>query len=309
MSFNYRPGIEVEQKPFIECSNMIEISAKELNFDEARKKLNEVIYTLTKLVDLFHSKNVLMQNWMKPSEVLLLKQCLHASSINKLMIPVPLFRGDNGEVLLVQDISSIYVLSRAQMECYLTLFYFVLSPTNNDEGNFKQMLYELSGLSNRQSYFCTMPESLAKKHTEANEINVLRHKISQNVWYQNLSQGDKKKVDKQYPAARLIGWERIIELTRFKENYLASTWKLYSNFAHSEFIGGIQFNGYLLDNKDLQEALYHTLEFTIMILCVTITEVLNLFPEIAKDYEQTVSMENRTYVYYWSLIGLKKDLQ
>ncbi|HVI43222.1 MAG TPA: hypothetical protein VM802_00065 [Chitinophaga sp.] len=249
-----------------------------------------------------------MQSWMKPAEALLLKLSLHSSSINKLMSPVPLFKDENGNILSIQDISSIYVLSRAQIECYLTLYYFILSPSNDDEGEFKHLLYQLSGLSNRQNYYCTMPESIAKKQQEASDIARLRQQISNNVWYQNLPSEDRRKVDKVNPPSRLLGWERIIESTRFKETHLAPSWKLYSNHAHSEFIGTIQFTGYLSDNTGLKKTLYHTLELTIMIMCVTITELLNLFPVIADAYEALVSIKDRTYVCYWTHVGLKEGL-
>ncbi|HEY9258423.1 hypothetical protein, partial [Chitinophaga sp.] len=160
----------------------------------------------------------------------------------------------------------------------------------------------------RQNYSSTLPENIAKKDAEAIEILSLRQKIANNEWYQNLIPEYKKKVDKNNPPARLVGWEDIIKSSRIKEQYFVSPWKWYSNYAHSEFIGTMQLGNYLLDGMEMKKIMYHNMEFNTMILCAAIIELLNLFPELIDSYEQSVSMKDRTYICYWSRGTLKKGL-
>ncbi len=308
MKFNSSPGTKIENGILAECDGRIEQNSRDINYNELGTTFNSVLFSLTNLINLIHEKEIPLENWMKPAEVLLLKLCLHSSSIKQSVSPVPIIKDKKQNIITVQDISSTYVLSRAQIECYLTLHYFIFSPESIAEGEFKQLLYKLSGLCNRQNYLCTLPESLDQKDEEANSIIVLRQAIENNSWYQNLSPDIQKKVKKANPPARLLGWEDVIKSCRINEKLLISPWKLYSNHAHSEFIGTLQLQDYLLDSKEARKTIYHTLEFNLMILCVTIIEVLNLFPSLISDYEASTKVKDRAYIHLWSKVAFNKQV-
>ncbi|SEW57467.1 hypothetical protein [Chitinophaga arvensicola] len=305
MSFNKFPAGVIDKKLMADCLKKEEKNYKDINFIELEKDYNDILFILTQLVNLIHEKQIPVKEWIKPSEILLLKLASHSGSVKQVATPVPIYRSGSN-LIAIRDVPSVYVLSRAQLECYLTLHYFIFSPQNDGEGKFKQLLYKLSGLSNRQSYLSTLPENLERKEEEARIIAELLLEIETNEYYQALSVDLQKKVKKRNPPARLIGWEDLIRSSRLKDEIFLSSWKLFSNHAHSEFIGTMQFQDYLVDSMATNKMVYHVLQLNLMILCVTIIELLNLFPELIPDYVSSVSIEVRTTVQFLSKFAFKE---
>lgn len=305
MSFNKFPAGVIDEEVVVTCLKKIEKDQEDTNFTELGKMYDDIVFTLTKLVNLIHERNIPVKEWIKPSEILLLKLSLHSSSVKQAASPVPIYK-DGSNLVAVRDIASVYVLSRAQLECYLTLHYFIFSPESDAEGMFKQLLYKLSGLCNRHNYLCTLPEHLEQKEAEARKIADLRQEIETNEWYQGLSRDLQKRVKRNNPPARLIGWEDVIKSCHIKDEIFLSSWKLYSNHAHSEFIGTMQLQDFLADSKTTSRMIYHALQANIMILGVTIIELLNLFPELIPDYISKATLDTRAYIQFWSKFAFKE---
>ena len=304
MSFNKFPAGIIDRESIAACEKKEEKNYKSNNFPELEKDYTDILFVLTHLVNLIHEKKILMKEWMKPSEILLLKLASHSGSVKQVATPVPIYKSGN-RLVAIRDVPSVFVLSRAQLECYLTLYYFIFSPTEDREGEFKQLLYKLSGLYNRQSYVSTLPENIEQKEDEARIIRELLSEIEATEYYQSLSIDTQKRIKNKKPA-RLIGWEELIKSSRLKNEIFLSSWKLFSNHAHSEFIGSMQLQDYLVDSEATNKMIYHVLQLNLMILCVTIIELLNLFPELIPDYISSVSNEVRTTVQFLSEYAFKE---
>ena len=75
--------------------------------------------------------------------------------------------------------SSLYLIYRAQIECYLMLHYINLSLSNDDEGEFRYSMYQISGLNERQNYIVSEPDFKQKQKSELeikNKIMIFENK-------------------------------------------------------------------------------------------------------------------------------------
>jgi hypothetical protein len=307
--FNYSPGFTPTKETLKMNLEKSETLSKKMDFIGLKNELNQVIFTLTYLVDLVHSLEIQSLYWMKPTESLLVKLAFHSSSINHLATNIPILRGVNGNTVSWVDISSLYVLARAQMECYLTFYDLIISPKSHEEGEFKFLLYKYSGIANRQGYYASTLENIAKKEEESQYLLSLKNQISTHPYYNSLSNDLQRQIKSRFPPARLQRWSELIKSSHLKDNYFLTTWKLYSNHAHSEYIGSIQLIDYFKNINETNRTVFNTLELTTMITSITIIELLNLYPQLISNYENEVNLESKSYINFWAKVGLKTDIQ
>jgi hypothetical protein len=308
MPYQYHPGFTPNENNITKVRALIENMSEKGDIVSLRQQFNKVIFTLADLVNDMHIKDVRFPAWQEPLEGLFTKMIFHSASINKISEDVAMFRRMDGTVIGFPAISDLFVLSRAQLECYLTIHYLILSPTGDEEGIFRYLLYQLSGLQNRQQYDVTLEESKQKLEKEAKQIAELRKQVEAHPVFQTLDGTTKGKIKGNVPPARLFGWAELITQSHLLERAFKSVWKLHSNHAHSEYIGGIQLSSYIKDVPALRKQIYLSVEAAIMVACVMISDLLNLFPVLITDYEKSASEDDRAYISEFAMAGLKWDL-
>jgi hypothetical protein len=308
MPYQYHPGFTPNENNITKVRALIENMSEKGDIVSLRQQFNKVIFTFADLVNDMHTKEVRYAAWQQPLEGLLTKLSFHSAAVNKMSEDVPMFRRKDGKITSFPALSDLFVLSRAQLECYLTIHYLILSPANDEEGIFRYLLYQLSGLQNRQQYDVTLEESKQKLEAEAKQVAELRKQVEAHPVFQTLDSTTKGKIKGNMPPARLFSWTQLITQSHLLERAFKSVWKLHSNHAHSEYIGGIQLASYFNDVDTLKKRIYHSVEAAIMLTSVAISDVLNLFPVLIDDYETTVSEDDRAYIAQFSMIGLKKGL-
>ena len=57
-----------------------------------------------------------------------------------------------------------------------------------------------------------------------------------------------------------MGWEELIEKSRLGKKTFPTAYKLYCNFAHSEFISANQFRGFVVNPSMLKSAVAHVIQ-------------------------------------------------
>ena len=310
MDFNYRPGSDFQQEKVEATFKRLMLLGEQKDLAAIRKELDNVIFILSKLVDLIHDKQIRFPIWMKHSEVLFVKFALHTSSLNQLGLPVPFSLREDHTTVNAFDRSSLYVVARAQLEAFLTFYYLILSPETNEQGEFSDMIYELSGLCNRHHMPATLNSSLEQKRKDAERIAELRQKIENHTYFTTIDGQLKQKIRGRKPPARLFnGWEDLIKESHLKDNIFVPRWKYYSGYAHSEYISSLQLPSSFSDPVYVVSDVCQTLEIAIMTICVTIIELLNLIPVLQKEYSVLWSEDQRITIYFYSKTALKPNIQ
>lgn len=211
------------------------------------------------------------------------------------------------------DFPSINIITRSIIEAYLTLEYLFYNDLSENEKEFRFYIWQISGYKARQNFFDkrekeTLKESINYKlNSELLEIQKLLEKIEKYEFYTNLNKHSLWKLDK-FGLPRLISWQKLLEQSTLRNSVFETSYKLYSNFAHSEFISLIQMNGKNTLNKDSIEnnnALIISLRVVKMINCISIISLKNKFDFASKVFEK-YDNEIKTMIQFWNEFAIEE---
>jgi hypothetical protein len=259
----------------------------------------EFVSTLIEFTDNLHTAKVKTEYWKQYFEIQLVKFSLHSSSLAYLLEGTPIRMRKN--LIKYPDLGSIYLLCRAQIENYLMFYYLNIQPQSFEEGEFKYLLYELSGLTRRQEFNVGTKEQNAKKEKERLEIEDIIVKIKNNKYFQKLPLDKQNYLISSRPS-RIMGWEKLIECSQLDTEFFLGVWKLYSNYSHSEMIGAIQIKGYVEKPEELDRTLSSTLNQANMLTCTAIKDLVTLF-KTSEIVFNTLPFDLKTKIDFWWRLG------
>lgn len=269
--------------------------------DDWKGRLNDLkkfISTLIDFTDNLNTAQIKTEYWKQYLEVQLLKFSLHSSSLAYLIEGTPISVPNKDKTVKYQDIGSIYLIGRALIENYLMFYYLNIQPKTFDEGEFRYLLYELGGLNQRQGYKLSIRVNDPKIIKEKKDIELIINKIKINKFFLSLPKQKQNQLLEDKPA-KMIGWEKLIESSHLYTDFFLTTWKLYSNYSHSEMIGSIQIREYVNKPLELNATLNTALTFANMLTCIAIIDMVNLFKSSEIVYN-TLPVELTTKIeYYW----------
>ncbi len=262
---------------------------------------NKLIVTLS---DSFHTDKVQFRVWKEHLEILLLKYSFHSSTLVKLIEGTEV-SDLNNETKIFQDIPSIRVILRAIIENYLTLKYLFFDPETDSIGEFRYYLYQISGLNSRQKFDVYGEQFKEQSEREKQKIIELEKLISENDYFKNLDNKTQKNILKT-KSAREFGWEKMIENSDLKSDFFKPIWKLFSNTAHSELIGAIQFKGFITTNSENleNELVSNIFSATILNACL-ISSIKESYPTTLKIFQNN-SIEFNAQIDMWTNIARNK---
>lgn len=246
------------------------------DINEMVNDLNLFIDIHVKITESLHTAKVNFEYWKEYLEIHAFKFSLQSSTISSLFLGTILKDRHSKKPLIYPDLNSIYLLMRAQMESYLMFYYLNVQPLTNEEGEFKYLLYNLSGLNQRQSYFSTTKEHINQLQLEKIDIDSILKKIQSNIYFLSLSSKEKKFILKTKPA-KIMTWAELIKRSHLNTTLFLPRWKLYSNYAHSEMISSIQIKHMIRNREELNQVINHTIEMAYLPICIFIKDLTKLF--------------------------------
>ena len=143
-----------------------------------------------------------------------------------------------------------------------------------------------------------------KLNTELVEIKHLKLIIEQSPFYKDIGKQSLWKLD-TFGLPRLVSWTKLIKQSVLKTSMFETLYKLYSNYAHSEFISLIQMNGQATLNKGSKEnndSILNSLRLVKMINCIAMIGLKNKFEFASKVFE-TYDEETKTTILFWNEFG------
>lgn len=188
----------------------------------------------------------------------------------------------------VIDISSLYVIARTVLECFLTIEYLFINQITQEERIFRFNLWKVAGFMMRQQVINESNQDHAEKiESERIEIEKLKHEIKDSEFYSQLTKNDIWKLDK-FGIPRTISWSKLLDKSCITNNLLDGYYKLYSNYAHSEFVSIMQLNQMNLhiSNPIALDNITLSLNNIRIINCVAINLFLQKFEDSKLIYDR-----------------------
>ena len=208
------------------------------------------------------------------------------------------------------DFPSINILTRSIIEAFLTLEYLFFNDLTQEERNFRFYVWQISGYQSRQNFFNErgeLKENVTEKlKTELSEIKRLKLEIEKSPFFKTIKKQNLYKLD-TYGLPRLESWSKLLKQSTLKTSIFGTSYKLYSNYAHSEFISLIQMNGKSTLNKgskDNNDAILTALRVVKMINCISIVRLKSKFDFASKVFEK-YDEETKTTILFWNEFGIE----
>lgn len=237
-------------------------------------------------------------------ETLIIKMIFASKSILDLSFGSDLINYKEDKKFEIIDTPSIFILTRSVIEIFLTLEYLYFNELESEEKRFRYDLWRVSGYITRE-YFT---EELKKEHIEIFEreekiITELRDKIKESKYFSSLEKLQIWKLDK-FGLPRLINWTILLKQSRLKSSSFENIYKLYSNYAHSEYLSMIQINEGSLNKyaPNIISTTETSLSKVVMINCKTIFLLKDKFSCVSKAFE-SLNKELRYKIEFWDRIG------
>ena len=201
--------------------------------------------------------------WQVDAENLASKLFFHLGTVHKLqegtMLPEIA-----GIIPQYVDFPSISTLTRAAFETFLCFHFIYIQPPTMAEKEFRHIVWKLGGLLDRQRFITTTTEGQAKIQEEKAICEKLKKKIGANQVFKQLPEPLRKhalkgkwRFDKH--------WVDIAENAGTHKDYFVSLYAYLSSFAHSGYLGILQFSQAI--ERHIQESLsniYTSVNLTLM---------------------------------------------
>lgn len=281
--------------------------ANSLNLSSLILSLEKVLQENAFVVQSFYYTNPKLDIGEVYQETLLIKIIYTSRSILELSKGIEFGILNRKERPLIIDRSSLYILTRSVIESFLTLEYLYFNNLSRKEQIFRYNLWRISGIMARQDFGKTTNEKfLSKMKREKAEINELKKTIKKSPYYSKLKQQQLWKLDK-YGLPRIMSWSELLKQSILKTDLFEKVYKLYSNYAHSEFIAMIQLNEGNMSKSDSSnvETTVTTLKIIRAINCVSIISFINKY-EFAKDKYMEIDESSRYVIEFWNKFGIEK---
>jgi hypothetical protein len=246
------------------------------NIEATLHEFSDFVFVVNYLNNAFYDGKVSIKPWQKHLEMLLFKLSQHGGSLIDTIKGKDRRRHIYGEKVNYSDMFSSYVLARALMETYLMNYYLNFECANEDQCNFRLWLYEMSGLFRRQDYTVTLEEGKKQIAEEKIQIEGYKQLITNNKYFQSLPPKRQRKLISG-SEAKEYSYEQIISTRGIVNQQFHIQYRLYSNYAHSEYLSLIQLNHYTLDKQSTLSALNALINEQIFILCLQIIDIITNF--------------------------------
>ncbi|SFZ95162.1 hypothetical protein SAMN05428642_1094 [Flaviramulus basaltis] len=278
--------------------------ANSLNLQSLIPQVNEILKANAFVIQSIYDAKPNFANGEVFLETLLIKMNFTSRSIFELSKGIEfsiLGRSEKAEII---DRSSIYILTRSIIEAFLTLEYLFFNNLEREEQIFRYQLWRISGFMSRQDFGKTANQKfLDKMEREKIEIEKLKEGVKKSPFYPSLKKQDLWKLDK-FGLPRIMSWSSLLTQSVLNNSHFDRLYKLYSNYAHSEFISIIQLNeGKLSSSNSFNiETTVTSLNNVRILSCVALMELVNRYG-FAKERYLEVDESLRVAIEFWDKFG------
>lgn len=209
----------------------------------------------------------------------------------------------NGQRLELIDIASANIITREIIENYLTLYHFHFDNVEEKQKAFRYLIYVISAYKNRQAFSVHNLDNQQQLDEEKIVIQELTDALKTNTYFLSLPLKNQEHYLKTKEAKQL-NWTDLLDKSDLQPDFFKDTWRLLSNYAHSEFLGVLQIRDYPKNPAQLNVNAFSMAELSAMIIGRTIINNTIIFP-LTKDIVDTLDEDSDNLVKYFSKVGAK----
>ncbi|MEM5388341.1 hypothetical protein VSR68_32955 [Paraburkholderia phymatum] len=212
--------------------------------------------------------------WMNDAQVLAIKFYRHLCSIRNAANPVPyVSRGLDSESYV--DHSSVFVLTRAALETYLT-FAHVYGQDDPDVRRFRHLLWKYGGFADRQKMVPTTEQGRRKIADERVSQAELKAAIESHIrWKACDKQAQKRILNGEWRGGK--SWVEIGVGAGFHPQYIRNAYGYLCGYSHSSWLSILQISQTL--ELDQQRRMVRGLmSMLVTILSFFVADHVRLFP-------------------------------
>ncbi len=210
------------------------------DINKNRDSLYELLEAMGDLSGSLHQAKIKVKSWEYYFETLIHKILFHSYSICELSKGIDIKSDRLKNKVEIIDFPSLFILTRASLESFLTFSHIYMGDIPEEEKFFRFKLWEVSGLLARQGFDTGSSEELEKKKNfEKESILKIREEIENHPKFSELGKPQLRKLN-TYGLPRVDSWNKMIEDSPLNTNFFGSIYKLFSNYAHSEYLSVLQ---------------------------------------------------------------------
>lgn len=277
------------------------------DFKESQFSLQQLVNILGDIIDELAIAKIKGPTWKRSLETLTSKILFTSNSLITLSNGFKLqsFKNPNLSAPII-DISSLYILTRAIIENYVTLCYIYNNDLSEEEKIFRYKLWEVSGLITRQNF--EDPNGFHKTDQIAKEAEIIKKILSEIESSEEYKSLDKRKLNKlqSHGLPRIDSWHKLINESKLNRFLFANAYSLFSEYAHSEYLSVLQIeqSNYYANSKDTTDNAVFPLSITKMIITLLIKFYVQNF-KVAEEYFNSCPAEYKVTVRILSNIAEK----
>lgn len=229
------------------------------SLEENQQSLKDLIHILSELAEAVGDAQMKFPSWNLHLQTLIAKIIFTSHSIVALSLGYDYGFYKRREKIRIIDYSSLFTLTRALIENYVTLCYIYNNELPEEEKIFRFKLWEVSGLISRQN-FDTLNLENDKSITE--EINkkkeaerLLIEKIMNDIRaLPEYGKLDSRKLNQlsTYGLARVQSWQMLIQQCDLGTELFSTCYSFFSSYAHSEYLSILQISQANMNSKNPQ---------------------------------------------------------
>jgi hypothetical protein len=263
----------------------------------------ELLDILGYLTNTLFEKKIQDDSYKYYSETLAFKYLFQSLNLNTILKGTRFVSKIFGFEQTKFDISSSYILQRSLIENYLTFYYLYVQPKNAKESRCRWLIYQISGLNGRQDFTSDYIDYKPKIEKERGIIEELTSELKDNEYFRLLPSGKQRDITKRKPP-KIFSWKELFMQCDIKDNLLERPWRLYSNYAHSEYISLIQLKEYVEDQPGTFTTKHSLSLYANLLTSIFIADLRNLYKEIEDNY-YLLPEDQREYIEFLNKVGRK----
>lgn len=290
------------------------IAIKNKDVDFLKLCLNDLIELLNKIQLSIEKEK--FEDWNnKKLKYFLIKFTLHVKSFSKISDINLVNPNDINRRFL--DISSSFLIVRAIIENYLTIFYLYILPKNEEEFEFFHHLYISASMIRRQdlkkNYEDKFEPPSYNKVIEEKMIKELIEKLKHLDPFKEMSKEKRKNIESMSSTnmkAMIYNWNELIEKSNLRNEIFKNTWRLASSYAHSEELALIQLKDYYENDKGMinqNNFLASMVNLNCMLTSLIILFLKNKF-DFANKIFQSLDKDKMVEIEIWNALAIKQKI-
>lgn len=197
----------------------------------------------------------------------------------------------------IADVFSISSLTRMQIESFSIIYYLFFDQEDSNLLKFRYLIYKLHGLQKQSKFDFTSEFGSEKFDIIQKEIKNIQNLISTHSFFKEATEKKQKEYLEPIKAKFLSTYDILVK-TDLKSRRFDELWNLYSNHAHSEYIGDRQFNSIYKTQKSTQSTCSSAISFNSILTTNLCNYLIDNF-ESAEITYNNFELERRVLIEVW----------